>query len=204
MRRTKEDAAKTRAAIVDAALSCFDRHGIAGSTMQHIAEAAKCTKGAVYHHFADKREILQELRDQVSVPMLDEADCKLLNEGAMPALERIERFLLAILDEMDANSRMRQTITVMQFRCEYVDELAQELQSAARHQERMARAFEAAYQEARKSGELAASISPGVAAAETLMFLSGLLRLSLIHDKGGALRRNARAAVRGHIAAKRR
>jgi len=204
MRRTKEDAAKTRAAIVDAALRCFDRHGIAGSTMQHIAEAAKCTKGAVYHHFAGKREILQELRDRVSVPMLDEADCELLHEREVPALERIERLLLGILDAVEGEPRTRQAITVMQLRCEYVDDLAGELQAGARNQERMARAFEAAYREARKTGELATGIAPDIAAAETMMFLSGLLRFSLIHDKRGVLRRNARAAVRGHVAAKRR
>ena len=58
MRRTKEDAAKTRAAIVDAALGCFDRHGIAGSTLDHIAEAANCTKGAIYHYFDTKESLL--------------------------------------------------------------------------------------------------------------------------------------------------
>ena len=204
MSRTKEDAAKTRAAIVDAALCCFERHGITGSTMQHIATAAKCTKGAIYHHFSDKREILQELRDQVSIPMLDEADCELLHEREMPALERVERLLLGILDHVEGDDRTRQAITVMQFRCEYVDELGQELQAAALNQERMSRAFEAAYREAQKTGELKPGIAPDIAAAETMMFLSGLLRLTLIHDKRGVLRRNARAAVRGHITAKRK
>ena len=204
MRRTKEDAAKTRAAIVDAALRCFDRHGIRGSTMDHIAGEAKCTKGAVYHHFDGKRAILHELRDQVSVPMLDEMDTELLHEGESPALDRIEGFLLRMLERLDSDSRTRKVITVMQLRCEYVDELADELQGAARKQEQMARAFEAAYREARKAGQLAARVDPGVAATETLMFLSGLLRLSLIHGKGGVVRKNARAAVLAHIAAKRK
>ncbi len=205
MRRTKEDAAKTRAAIVDAALCCFERHGIAGSTLDNIASAAKCTKGAVYHHFADgKREILRELRDQVAIPMLDEADTELLHEHQVPALERVERFLLDILDAVESNPRTRQAITVMQLRCEYVDELSQELAAAAKNHERLIRAFEAAYREARKAGQLGLGVSPEVAAAETVMFLSGLLRLSLIHDAGGVLRRNARAAVTAHVRAKRR
>ena len=204
MRRTKEDAAKTRAAIVDAALRCFDRHGIRGSTMDHIAAEAKCTKGAVYHHFEGKRAILHELRDQVSVPMLDEADTELLHEGKIPALERIERFLLNILDAVENDPRTRAAITVMQLRCEYVDELAEELAGAAEKHAHLIRAFEAAYKEARKAGALAPGVTPEIAAIETLMFLSGLLRLSLIHGKASALRKNARAAVRAHIAAKRR
>lgn len=203
MRRTKEEAARTRAAIVEAALGCFDRHGITGSTMAHIAEAANCTKGAVYHYFGDKRDILQELRDQVSVPMLDEADCEFLQEREMPALERVERYLLGILEAVEGDERTRQAITVMQFRCEYVDGLQQELQAAAKNQERLMRAFEAAYREAQRGGELAAGLSPQSAAIETMMFLSGLLRLSLIHAKGSVVRKNARAAVRGHVASKR-
>ena len=202
MRRTKEDAAKTRAAIVDAALCCFERHGIAGSTLDNIASAAKCTKGAVYHHFEGKRDILRELRDQVAIPMLDEADTELLHEREMPALERIEGFLMGILDAVEGDERTRQAITVMQFRCEYVNELSQELQAAARNQERMVRAFEAAYREARKAGQLAEGVAPEVAAAETIMFLSGLLRLSLMHDKDGIVRRNSRAAVRAHVHAR--
>ena len=204
MRRTKEEAAKTRAAIVDAALCCFDRHGIAGSTMAHIATAANCTKGAVYHHFDGKRAILNELRDQVSIPMLDEADTELLQEREVPALDRVEHFLLGILDAVENNPRTRQAITVMQLRCEYVNDLSQELAGAARNHERLLRAFEAAYREAREARQLAAGLSPQVAAAETVMFLSGLLRLSLIHGKGGVLRKNGRAAVKAHVAAKRK
>jgi TetR/AcrR family acrAB operon transcriptional repressor len=204
VRRTKEDAAKTRAAIVEAALGCFERHGIAGSTLDNIASAANCTKGAVYHHFAGKHDILRELRDQVAIPMLDEADTELLHEHQVPALERIERFLLDILQAVEGNPRTRQAITVMQLRCEYVDELSQELAAAAKNHERLVRAFEAAYREARKAGQLGLGVSPEVAAAETVMFLSGLLRLSLIHDEGGVLRKNARAAVTAHVHAKRR
>jgi hypothetical protein len=60
--------------------------------------------------------------------------------------------LLGILEAVENDSRTRQAITVMQLRCEYVDGLSKELEGAARNQERMARAFEAAYREARKAG----------------------------------------------------
>src|ERR1700675_3362583 len=105
MRRTKEDAARTRAAIMEAGLSCFDRHGIAGSTLAQIAAGARVTKGAVYHHFGGKRQILHELRERVALPMLDEADTKLLKARELPALERVERFLLGILDGLENDRR---------------------------------------------------------------------------------------------------
>src|SRR5512147_2439310 len=105
MRRTKEEAARTRAAIVDAGLECFDRLGIAGTTLDAVAAAAGVTKGAVYHHFRGKRAILQELREQVSLPLLDRADTGLLRAGPMPALERVERFLLGVLDGLERDAR---------------------------------------------------------------------------------------------------
>ena len=67
MRRTKEEAARTREAIVEAALGCFDRRGIAHTTLDEIAAAAGVTQGAVYHHFSGKAEILRTIRDCVTV-----------------------------------------------------------------------------------------------------------------------------------------
>ena len=53
MRRTKQEAEQTRRRIMSAALRTFDRHGIARTTMEHIADAAGVTRGAIYWHFAD-------------------------------------------------------------------------------------------------------------------------------------------------------
>src|SRR5204862_195051 len=84
MRRTKEEAALTRDAIVDAALRCFDEQGIAHATLDGIAAGAGVTKGAVYHHFKGKGEILHEIRERVSLPLLDTADTTLLAAGPRP------------------------------------------------------------------------------------------------------------------------
>jgi AcrR family transcriptional regulator len=200
MRRTKEEAAQTRAAIVDSALACFDRHGIAGTTLDQIAAAAGVTKGAVYHHFGSKRAIFHEVRERVALPLLDEADTDMLHAGERPALERIEHFLLGFLGTMEEDARTRRALGVMQFKCEYVDALAAELRDAMRNNGRMLKAFEAAYGEARRRGELVKGIAPRAAALETLMFLTGLVRQWLLHPPAHAVRREARAAIRAHVA----
>jgi TetR/AcrR family transcriptional regulator, acrAB operon repressor len=203
MRRTKEDAGKTRAAIVDAALTCFDRHGIAGSTLEQIATAANVSKGAIYHHFAGKREILHEIREQVTIPLMDEADTALLESGEVPALERVERFLLSILESLRDDARMRTALSVMQFKCEYVDDLAAELDGAVQKNERLLKAFEAAYRDAARKGLLAKPLAPEIAALETLMFLSGLVRLWLVHGPRSRLHKQAADAVRAHVTSRR-
>jgi TetR/AcrR family acrAB operon transcriptional repressor len=199
MRRSKEEAALTREAILEGALACFDRYGITSSTVEQIAREAGVTRGAVYHHFAGKREILRAIRERVSLPFLDQADTALLRQGESGALERIERFLLALVDALENDPRKRLALTVMQLRCEYVGELAGELAAGVRNVDRLAKALEAAYREARAAGELAEGIVPSVAALETVMFMNGLVRLWIVHSAGAALRRNARAAIAQHV-----
>ena len=60
MRRTAEDAAKTRVALLEAALIAFEEQGWRGATFEHIAERAGVTRGALHHHFRDKRTLLAE------------------------------------------------------------------------------------------------------------------------------------------------
>src|SRR3954470_2703946 len=108
MRRTKEDAAKTREAIVTAAIACFERHGIAQSTIEQIADEAGVSKGAIYWHFTNKREIFRALRQQVSLPLLDRADTTLLDGRALPGLQRVARFLDATLSLIEEDRRTRE------------------------------------------------------------------------------------------------
>ena len=203
MRRTKEDAAKTREAIVSAALACFERHGLAQSTIEQIACEAGVTKGAVYWHFSNKHEIFHALRQQVSLPLLDRADTTLLHASDVPGLARVERFLDATLAVLEEDRRTREALGVMLFKCEYVDGLAEELDDGRRNTRRLAESLEAAYAEARKDGTLRADITPRVAALETLIFLTGLTRLWLL-DKGHCgVRRDARAALHAHLESRR-
>jgi len=199
MRRSKEDAARTREAILEGALACFDRYGITSSTVEQIAREAGVTRGAVYHHFAGKREILRAIRERVSLPFLDQADTTLLKRGESGALERIERFLLGLVQALESDPRKRLAFTVMQLRCEYVGELAEELAVGVRNVDRLAKAIEGAYREARAAGELAPGVVPAVAALETVMFMNGLVRLWIVHSEGASLRRQARAAIAQHV-----
>ena len=58
MRRTAEDAAKTRIALLEAALLSFEEKGWREATLKHIAERAGVTRGGLQHHFRDKQTLL--------------------------------------------------------------------------------------------------------------------------------------------------
>jgi TetR/AcrR family acrAB operon transcriptional repressor len=204
MRRTKEDAAKTRESIVSAALACFERHGLAQSTMEQIAAEAGVTKGAVYWHFSNKREIFHALRQQVSLPLLDRADTTLLHATDAPALERLARFLDASFEALEGDRRLREALNVMLFKCEYVEAMAEELDDGRRNTRRLVEALESAYADAREEGTLRADLTPRAAAVETIAFLTGLTRLWLLDRGHCGFRRDARAALRSHLESRRR
>ena len=61
MRRTKEEAAVTRATLLKAALAVFSSKGYDATTLDDIASAAKVTRGAIYWHFKSKADLYNTL-----------------------------------------------------------------------------------------------------------------------------------------------
>jgi AcrR family transcriptional regulator len=55
---------RSRQQILDAALKLFSHRGYGATSVQDIAEAAKVSKGNVYHHFPDKETIFRSLLDK--------------------------------------------------------------------------------------------------------------------------------------------
>ena len=66
MRRTKEEAQKTREAVLNAAAQIIVRLGISAFTIDAVAQEAGITKGGVLHHFPSKEALLNGLIDQVT------------------------------------------------------------------------------------------------------------------------------------------
>ena len=64
-RRTKDEAEKTRNAILDAAEHVFNEHGVARTSLEEIARAANVTRGAVYWHFKDKIALCEAMLQRV-------------------------------------------------------------------------------------------------------------------------------------------
>ncbi len=111
MRRTAEDTAATRAALIDAALFTFAREGADRATLAGIAAAAGVTRGAVYHHFADKDAllgaVLGETWEVVAAPVW-----AALDTPATPLAARLEAFALGWLAALHTDRRFAALMTV--------------------------------------------------------------------------------------------
>jgi AcrR family transcriptional regulator len=64
-RRREAEAQATREALVKAALDLFTKRGYAGVGTEEIVARAKVTRGALYHHFADKRDLFRAVFERV-------------------------------------------------------------------------------------------------------------------------------------------
>ena len=66
MRRTQAEADTTRTQIMHSALDLFSARGYRATTLAGVAQAAGVTRGAVYHHFADKAALYRAIVDEAN------------------------------------------------------------------------------------------------------------------------------------------
>ncbi len=104
-RRTAEDAARTREAILDVGLHVFAERGFAGAQLEDIARRADVTRGAFYHHFTNKADlylaILQERWDTVMAPLLQQL------RGRRKPATRLHAFVVAFIEAVRSDPRMK-------------------------------------------------------------------------------------------------
>ncbi len=91
-----QHAEATRRAVLTAARSLFGRQGYAQTSVDEIADAARVTKGAVYHHFAGKEALFRAVYAEVEA----ETQSRVLGAGDPEALpvDQIVAMMSAYLD----------------------------------------------------------------------------------------------------------
>ncbi len=199
VRRTKEDSQETRLAIIEAARSMFHQHGVTRTTMEQIAAAAGVTRGAIYWHFADKTQLFYAMRDQVTLPLMDRTNIELFEGETCDPLQRIEQFLHAMMSAFTECKTTQHTFEIMNFKCEYVNELQHKLNECrTAHNELLAK-FTHIYQEAQRINRLRTGLEPDIAAANTLVFSLGLIRLWLMDENGTLVRNQIDKLIAAHV-----
>lgn len=78
MRRGSGDG--TKATLVEAAISLFSERGFATTTVQEIVERAEVTKGAFYHHFGTKEDVLFHIYEVFVTEHLEAAEAVMASE----------------------------------------------------------------------------------------------------------------------------
>ena len=204
VRRTKEESLETRAAIIAAARDVFLTSGVTRTSLEQIAAAAGVTRGAIYWHFADKAALFFAMRDEVKLPLIDRSDLA-LGPGAtdLDPLQRMERFLEVIVERLTSDEATRKTFEIMTFKCEYVGEFARDFDCASVMHLELRDKLARLYREAQRAGLLRAGVMPLCAASDTVIFVSGLIRVWLVDESGALVRNHAARLVVDHVEGKR-
>jgi AcrR family transcriptional regulator len=61
----------TRQALIEAATGLFVERGFSGTALADVAAAAQVTRGAVYHHFADKRALFEAVLERLELHTIE-------------------------------------------------------------------------------------------------------------------------------------
>ena len=204
VRRTKEESLETRRTIIAAARDVFVAHGVTRTSLEQIATAAGVTRGAIYWHFADKAELFYAMRDEVKIPLIDRSDLALeAGTSGLDPLQRIGRFLEVIVEQVTRDDATQKTFQIMTFKCEYVGEFARDLAQASTMHTELRDRLAGLYAEAQALGLLRPGLEPACAASDTLIFMSGLIKIWVVDEDGTLVRRHAQRLVTDHVDGKR-
>jgi TetR/AcrR family transcriptional regulator, acrAB operon repressor len=193
-RRTKEDALQTRNALLDAAEVVFESRGVAGTSLQAVAEAAGVTRGAVYWHFRDKVDLFNAMMDRAILPFEQQWLVASPDDATAP-LHRLRDVLCDILRQTARDSRLQRVLAISTQKVEYVGELNGIRERHLRVREQALQRFEGLLHAASASGQLAAGVKPKASARALHALVDGLIGNWMLDRAAFDLRRVGRAAV---------
>jgi len=197
-RRSKQDALATRHALLDAAEHVFLSQGVAGTSLNDIAQYAGTTRGAIYWHFKDKADLFNAMMDRVVMPMQCALECDEPAAGVDP-LPRFKKALRQALRQTVADPQTRRVFEVATHKVEYVDSLcavrARHLNVQQAMVERMRRIL---LQSAAVQG-VRLGVPAGVAAQGLHALVDGLIQNWLLDPQAFALEASGSKAIDAYL-----
>ena len=99
MKKTKEEAERTRKQLMDAGLRVFGSKGYAAARLSDIASDAGVTRGAVYWHFGSKKGLMFAILREMANPYIQIA-VEVLNSDIEPG-PKIREMIRRVMDAID-------------------------------------------------------------------------------------------------------
>lgn len=182
VRKTKEEAQETRAAILDAAERVFQERGVSQTSLAEIATAAGVTRGAVYWHFANKVDLFDAMI-QRAFGLFEVKLEQLRKENDANPIELVRKLSLYFFDRLVHEPRYFRIVEIAWHKCEYVGEMATIRDTHLECGNRYLTLSEDCFRLAQERGFLPAKHDPRCAAIGLLAVTDGLaLKWTLDRD----------------------
>ncbi|OON37503.1 DNA-binding transcriptional repressor AcrR [Izhakiella australiensis] len=121
-RKTKEQALVTKKQIIDAAIARFSEFGVSATSLADIASAAGVTRGAIYWHFKNKTDLLNEILAQ-SESGLENLEQEYRLKYPADPLSVLRAMLIYVLKATACDPHRRSLSEIIFHKCEFVGEM---------------------------------------------------------------------------------
>lgn len=189
MRRTKEEAAVTRAAVLKAALSVFSAKGYAAATLDDVATAAKVTRGAIYWHFKSKADLYNTLTGELSAQGANLVQQAVAEGGTF--LEILRRVFVRQCALIEADKEARAVMELALFKTGLDPELQAGRKKQLEAGNVLLEGITQTMQQGIALGALRTDIDPADMARAFIAFENGAIQLWLTSPKSFSLKSSA-------------
>jgi TetR/AcrR family acrAB operon transcriptional repressor len=189
MKRTKEEAAVTRATLLKMALAVFSAKGYAAATLDDVAKAANVTRGAIYWHFKSKADLYNTLIQEYSARGAGVAQQAVSEGGTL--IEILRRIFVRVCRVIEEDKELRAVMELTLFKTG----LDPELQAGRRKQIEAGNALLEGITEAMGQGIAQGVLRDDIDAADIarafIAFENGAIQLWLLSPKSFSLKASA-------------
>lgn len=189
MRRTKEEAEKTREALLDAALKVFSAKGYARTTLNDIANEAGVTRGAIYWHFQGKAEVYCQLVSD-RYESVNTAMTRILSEGTTP-LQKLRKLVVFSMTSVQEDTQLRAIMELTLFKTEVGDDMAPMMAAKNRAVNSLLKVLAELIEQAKSQKQVRRDVNATLAALGVYSYLGGVVSTWLIDPTRFNLKQSA-------------
>ncbi len=180
-RKTKEEAEKTRQALIESAFRVFRTKGYSKTTLQDIANDAGVTRGAVYWHFKNKPDIFGKLMDHAFKPV--ETFFEGILESTTSPVEILIKFMEAWLSRATSQSHFRAAFEIVFLMTEWSEELMPYKMEYRAMELKFMQDLEEIFQKGINEGTFRSDLDPHTAAVYYYANIFGLAQISMFFEE---------------------
>jgi len=195
VKRTRADAEATREAILDAAEQVFLERGVSRSGLEHIAQRAGVTRGAIYWHFKDKSALFSAMLDRVRLPLSEIAESYRQESHGRDPLGLLQDLCRLALAKLDENETYRNVYSILMNRCEFYGDINPAFERQLEIDSENLRKVEEDFMRAHELGQLAAHVKPRVATLALYSLMRGIYLAWLRAPESFAIRAEGNAML---------
>ncbi|WP_031479499.1 TetR family transcriptional regulator [Maridesulfovibrio frigidus] len=180
-RKTKEEAEKTRQALLASAFKVFSTKGYAKTTLQDIATDSNVTRGAVYWHFKNKTDLFEKLLDHAFLPVQQVIFSKIKDDDSPQEL--LVSLMKIWLHHVTSDDNFRTAFEIIFNKTEWSEELMPFKLKYKDEELKFIKMVESIFSKGIEQGVFRKDLTPSVASAFYYSTLFGLAQYSLFFEQ---------------------